>query len=99
MKESLMDISRYAKYIGHDPHLNEAIVKRMRPANRRISILLEDVDFMQTSSFDPHLSNARHINSIGFLAKFLKEHDDSRIYMSEAEKATIPTKDFVAHFT
>lgn len=97
-ENGLPAITAHMRYLRNDPHMNRGFAKVMRPTSRRISKLLEDVDFTLKSVHDPHLSSARRMNGTGFLAKFLHEFDDARVYLLEAEAKTIPTKNFIEHF-
>ena len=96
--KGLLAVLRHRQYLQNDPHLNKNFVKIMRPLSRKISQLLEDVDFTQLSQHDPHTSAARRMNRTGFLAKFLHDVDDARVYLAEATAKTIPTHDFAGHF-
>lgn len=90
-----MDLTKYSRYIGHDPYINKTFPKFMRPADRRISKLLERVDFSKSREFDFYKSNVWPINGNGFLINFLKEHDNAQIYICEAKRKTVLTKKFL----
>lgn len=90
-----MDLTKYARYIGNDPYINRTFPKFMRPENRRISKLLESVDFSKSREFDFYKSNVWPINGNGFLINFLKKHDNAQIYICEAKRKTVLTKKFL----
>ena len=94
----MKDLSRHSKYIGNDPYLNKNFPRYMRFMNKKISKLLEGIDFTRRHGIDYHISKARPINKPGFLANFLKTHDNAQIYLVEAERQTIPTKEFINEF-
>lgn len=97
MKGIMMDYTKHANYLHHDPHISKKLPKMMRPLSKKVSKLLEGIDFTEISCHDPHMSKAMKINSTHLLLKLLREHDNA-IYLLEAEAKTIPTKDFVSHF-
>lgn len=83
----------------HDPHVSPNLPRFMRTGKRKVSSLLEAIDFTKRHGVDYHLfPKVTQINGNGFLVSFLNEYDDSRVYLVEAEAKTKPTKDFIADF-
>ena len=92
----MKNFEKHMKYFENDAHISKNLPSFIRSRNRRLPKLLEKVDFISLRGNDYHLSKAMPINESGFLVKFLRDNDNSKVYLSEVENETVPTVKLLA---